>query len=148
MHETSNQRLFSQADIPANLQARSVEVDDISDTVSIQWADDCPTFSTDHVTTLNLQNLRNIATSGTQSSSADIQEPQKLWPLAPSEIPDFNYEAYMNDDETLYTVLRQLRIHGLAFVTNSPQNEESVSAIATRIGPIKDTFYGRTWDGK
>lgn len=149
VHHTSNQRLFAHADLPADLQARSVDIDEASNTVNIKWASDASTFSADHITALSLSALRNIALSGDASGSpGETQERQKLWPLAPSEIPDYDYDAYMNDDKTLYQLMRQLRVNGLAFVTNSPQNEESVSAIATRMGPIKDTFYGPTWDGR
>jgi hypothetical protein len=29
-----------------------------------------------------------------------------------------------------------------------PSGEESVINIGTRIGPLRDSFYGRTWDVK
>lgn len=60
---------------------------------------------------------------------------------------DFDYNEYMQDDRELYRLIRQLRTDGLAFVTNVPGEVESLATIATRIGPVKDTFYGRTWDG-
>lgn len=149
VHHTSRQRLFAHVDIPVDLQARSVEINETSDTVSIKWKNDAPTFPSDHTTTLRLSDLRNIAKSGSASATAaEIQETQLLWPLDPSAIPDYDFDAYMSNDETLYQAMRQLRVNGLAFVTNSPQNEEAVSQIATRMGPMKDTFYGATWDGK
>lgn len=149
VHETSRQRLFAHVDIPIDLQARSIEVNQPSDAVSIKWINDVPGFAEDHTTTLNLSDLRNVVQTGSASGSpVEFLEREKLWPLRPSDIQDFDYNEYMNDDKVLYKLMRQLRVNGLAFVTNSPQNEESVSAIATRMGPIKDTFYGPTWDGK
>lgn len=60
---------------------------------------------------------------------------------------DFDYNEYMQDDEAVYKLITQLRSDGLAFVTNVPGAVDSLATIATRIGPLKDTFYGRTWDG-
>ena len=54
----------------------------------------------------------------------------------------------MEDDKTLYKLIEQLQVQGLAFIANVPGEEESLAKIATRIGPVKDTFYGYTWDGK
>jgi hypothetical protein len=54
----------------------------------------------------------------------------------------------MEDDSLLHDVIKQLRVHGLAFVNNIPGLESSLVTIATRMGPIKDTFYGQTWDGE
>ncbi|KAK6221647.1 mitochondrial protein [Colletotrichum tabaci] len=59
---------------------------------------------------------------------------------------DYNYNTYMQDDSVLYDVIKQLRIDGLAFVSNVPGTEEALATITTRIGPVKDTFYGYTWD--
>lgn len=54
----------------------------------------------------------------------------------------------MQDDETALKLVTQLYTYGIAFITNVPGIEKSVSAMATRIGPVKDTLYGYTWDGK
>ena len=63
-------------------------------------------------------------------------------------LPDFEYDAYIPDDSTLHELIRHLRTHGLVFIEKVPGLEESVATIAERIGPVKDTLYGRTWDGK
>ncbi|KAK5714790.1 hypothetical protein LTR17_017037 [Elasticomyces elasticus] len=52
----------------------------------------------------------------------------------------------MKDDATVYSVVKQLKTQGLVFITGVPDVEQSVAAIGERIGPIRDTFYGRTWD--
>jgi gamma-butyrobetaine dioxygenase len=57
----------------------------------------------------------------------------------------------MTDDKTLYKVLQSLYTHGLVFLKNVPDTIKidssiSVAAIAERIGPIRQSFYGRTWD--
>jgi alpha-ketoglutarate-dependent taurine dioxygenase len=61
------------------------------------------------------------------------------------------YERYLGSDEVLFRTLQMLRTHGLVFIYNIPDtidtdSSKSVVAIAERIGTIRDTFYGRTWD--
>ena len=74
---------------------------------------------------------------------------QVLWNKHPlPSLPDYDYDAYMNDDAALQKLLDQLRVDGLAFVTNVPGTEAAASDIAKRIGPVKESFYGYVWDGK
>lgn len=53
----------------------------------------------------------------------------------------------MQDDASLYTAMKKLCRDGLLFVTGIPDNDQGLVRIATRMGPMKDTFYGLTWDG-
>jgi hypothetical protein len=92
--------------------------------------------------------LRNISSSGCYAGSLKDPVPsQVLWTQEPLNLPDYDYQEYMKDDQILHQVICQLRTHGVAFVTGIPGVEESLATMATRIGPIKDTFYGYTWDG-
>ncbi|KAE8151443.1 hypothetical protein BDV25DRAFT_138863 [Aspergillus avenaceus] len=145
--ETSGQRLFSAADIPADIQARKVEVGTRSDSVKITWENDLPGYEEEHTTTLKVTALQDMVQSGcAPGMHRDTFTAQALWSTKPLNLPDYDYERYMKDDSVLYQLVRQLRIHGLAFVTNVPGVKESLATIATRIGPVKDTFYGHTWD--
>jgi hypothetical protein len=119
------------------------------DTVSILWDKDAPGFGSDHETTLSVTDLREIIKSGTPRSP--FQGPlakQETWDAQSCDLPDFEYNAYMQDNSTLYGLIQQLRTHGLVFITKVPGVERSVATIAERIGPVKDTLYGHTWDGK
>ncbi|KAJ4256049.1 hypothetical protein NW762_009123 [Fusarium torreyae] len=147
VHEWTNQRLFSTADIPADIQPRSVEIDSASESVNIKWNKDVPGHSVDHTTTLSVAALRELSRSGSLPGfGKDTHHAQVLWTKEPLNLQDFDYEEYMNDDKAVYKLIHQLRTDGLAFVTNVPGVERSVAAIATRIGPVQDTFYGHTWD--
>ncbi|KAG5462804.1 MAG: taurine catabolism dioxygenase TauD, TfdA family-domain-containing protein, partial [Olpidium bornovanus] len=58
-------------------------------------------------------------------------------------------DEYMSsDDRGLLKILRSLGKYGLAFVTGAKNDVATTEAIAKRIGTIRDTFYGRTWDVK
>ncbi|GAB1210383.1 hypothetical protein APSETT445_009175 [Aspergillus pseudonomiae] len=140
-------RLFSAADIPADVHARAVEIDSPSDSVKIAWEKDVPGYKKEHITTLSMKAVRRMTQSGrAPGSHADSFPPPVLWSKEPLNLPDYDYDAYMKDDKTLYQLISQLRTEGLAFVTNVPGLTESLATIATRIGPVKDTFYGHTWD--
>lgn len=149
VHESTRQRLFSAADIPTNLKPRSVEIDVASNAVNIKWQNDLSGYTPEHTTTIPLLDLRNVKQSGSFSGACAEHIPAPLlWTQKPLALPDYDYETYMKDDEALLGIMKQLSIHGLAFVNNIPSLEESLVKLATRMGPIKDTFYGYTWNGR
>lgn len=45
-------------------------------------------------------------------------------------------------------IKKNLAAAGILFLTNVPTDETAVEAIAEKLGPIKNTFYGKTWDVK
>ncbi|OQE26261.1 hypothetical protein PENSTE_c005G04610 [Penicillium steckii] len=127
--------------------ARNIEVDIPSDTVTITWNNDLVGYGEEHTTTLNIAALQSMKESGyTPGSQSDNFPAQVMWSKKALNLPDYPYEQYMEDDSVLYQLVKQLRTDGLAFVTNVPGLRESLAKIATRIGPVKDTFYGHTWD--
>ncbi|CAO2654759.1 Nn.00g114920.m01.CDS01 [Neocucurbitaria sp. VM-36] len=147
VHESTNQRLFSTADIPANVRARVVEVDAASDSVKIKWDNDVAGYDDEHATTFGLAELQGLAQTGSLPvTRRDSFGSPSLWSEKRLELPDYDYESYLKNDHTLFQLMKQLHTYGLAFVTNIPGKETSLATIATRMGPIKDTFYGQTWD--
>lgn len=117
--------------------------------MNIKWERDVPGFSHDHTTKVSVAALRELKQSGSLPGlGRDAHDAQILWTKKPlGNIQDFNYNEYMKDVQQVYELIHQLRTDGLAFVTNVPGEVESLATIATRIGPVMDTFYGRTWDG-
>jgi alpha-ketoglutarate-dependent taurine dioxygenase len=62
-----------------------------------------------------------------------------------------SYTDFLSNDATTYQVLQQLSSHGLVFLKDVPDSSAtdssaSLNAIVSRIGPIRTTFYGPTWD--
>lgn len=95
VHESTKQRLFSTADIPANVHARTVEVDCLSESVAITWENDVPGHGKEHVTELSMAALRNIVQSGqAPGSHRDSFVPPVLWSKEPLHLPDYNYDVY------------------------------------------------------
>lgn len=58
------------------------------------------------------------------------------------------YDKYMKSDSALLGALRMLRSHGLVFIRGIPDDSDAVEGLAERIGNLKHTFYGKTWDVK
>jgi gamma-butyrobetaine dioxygenase len=150
VHESSRQRLYSTAQIPPDIQARTVDVSPLdSESVRITWDNDGPGFDETHETRLRMDVLRSLKNVGAMSGPfQDALEAQVLWARDDYDLPDTDFEGYVDNDAALYAAMKQLRTHGLVFVTGIPDNDDALTQIARRIGPMKDTFYGHTWDGK
>ncbi|KAK9472450.1 uncharacterized protein V1510DRAFT_417547 [Dipodascopsis tothii] len=80
--------------------------------------------------------------------------PEVYWEQATlgQHLVDVDFDAYMADDGVLRQFLLGLYSTGLAFVSNVPAQERladgqiAVEAIGRRIGYIKNTFYGPSWN--
>lgn len=93
--------------------------------------------------------LRQISASGsTPGPFQGVTPRHQLWSGNCGDLPDYPYEKYISDEAVVYDVVKQLKTHGLAFITGCPGVEASVAEVGERIGPVRDTFYGRTWDGR
>ncbi|RMY47380.1 hypothetical protein D0863_15648 [Hortaea werneckii] len=144
--QSNRQKLFWTTQIPSDISA-TVEPGTNPEVVRLKWTGDIPNFPKDHVTELSVQALRNLVNVACPTPSPEL--PSKvLWDDASfrEDVRDLDYEAYMSDDSVLHQALQYLHTHGLVFLTNVPEQESSVSTIAERIGPVKNTFYGYTWD--
>ncbi|KAI7466309.1 Clavaminate synthase-like protein [Hortaea werneckii] len=144
--QSTRQKLFWTTQIPSDISA-TVEPGTNPQVVRLKWKRDIQNFPEDHVTELSVQALRNLVNVACPTPSPDL--PSKvLWDDASfrEDVRDLDYKAYMSDDSVLHQALQYLHTHGLVFLTNVPEQETSVSTIAERIGPVKNTFYGYTWD--
>ncbi|CED82797.1 Uncharacterized membrane protein [Phaffia rhodozyma] len=74
--------------------------------------------------------------------ASDLKDLQTLWT---------SYEDFKFTPRALHTVLRQLATHGIAFIRDVPTDQTEndtceLRALANRIGELRHTFYGQTWD--
>lgn len=142
---STRQKHFATVDIPQDVGPRTVQQDEAN--VHITWSNDIPGLDESHVTSIPLSTIHNILGNG-RPVQARIPLPKALWDAQTytEETHDFDYDAYMNDETVLYRALQQLETHGLMFITSVPESEHAVESVAQRIGPLKTTFYGKTWD--
>ncbi|KAK6000109.1 hypothetical protein QM012_004097 [Aureobasidium pullulans] len=141
---STRQKRFDTADIPSNIRIRNIETK--GPNVIITWKHDISGFGPDHETVL-LSDWLGLAPEspvtheylGGKFNWNNLQLKQMMG-------PDFDYNEYMSDDQVLFDLLQKLQVYGLVFIKNVPEAESSVVHTANRIGPLKNTFYGDTWD--
>lgn len=157
---SSGQKNFSTFDIADTIQPRSIQQD--GDKVAITWNDDLADYDSSHTTILDTEFLRTAGDYGDSISGtakrgsrkrhrpAEENIPQLPWTNASisTSVPTLDYESYLTSDSTLDEALLSLRAHGLLFLSNVPESPSSVETVAQRIGPLKTTFYGKTWSVK
>lgn len=146
----SKQKLFQTSDIPENLEGscRSVVDQEKGLSIELEWKSDVKGFGPEHRTRHSIDWLRRALNTEVELRGGVRHDDRVLWDRA--KITQDNkwvdYDDYMSKDETLFDALTHLNKYGLLFLKNVPDSEESVVELASRIGTLKDTFYGRTWD--
>jgi len=146
---SSTQKTFQTTDIPANIEAKSIEVLE-NRTVKITWKNDIPGFGLNHTSTFSQAFFSSHITQKLLVDSHSPPPDPRVWHKnkIAKELESINYEDYMKDDEVLHRALLFMNLHGLLLLKGVPESETAVEDIVGRVGTIRDTFYGRTWDVK
>jgi len=140
---STRQREFSYADIPINIKIKSQSQDEQGN-LNVTWENDIPGFE-DHVSHYKHDELVNLFVGPPPLRHRLVSS---IWnrEVFESETEDITFDDFMNDRRSLANVIRLLDHHGLVFIKGVPEDAESVGHIAERIGPLRNTFYGSTWD--
>lgn len=153
---STSQKTFQTADIPANIEGCCQVTDTLeeADLAVIDWKNDIMGFPEDHQTILSVEFLEHALRQESRHK-AKQHEPRArvLWDGKTMQRDNLyiDYDRYMGSDEALFKTLQMLHTHGLVFINNVPDtidtdSSKSVVTIAERIGTMRDSFYGRTWD--
>ena len=156
VNPSTSQKNFQTADIPASIEGScqvTTELED-DDIALISWKDDIAGWPEGHQTALPLDFLRSaIQQERNFQTKQHAVAKRTLWEnkTMSRDIAFLDYASYMRNDKTLYQALKLLHTHGLVFIKKVPDtiatdSSTSVTAIAERIGNMRLTFYGRTWD--
>jgi gamma-butyrobetaine dioxygenase len=146
---SSTQKRFQTTDIPEKIKARFVEMNAEGD-YKITWENDIPGFGPDHVSTFTEHVLHeHLSPHALADARFEPSEP-RYWnrKRITRELQSVKYEDYMKDDQALYRALLFLNMHGILLLKDVPESETAVENITSRMGTLRDTFYGRTWDVK
>ncbi|KAG0230215.1 hypothetical protein BGW42_001082 [Actinomortierella wolfii] len=83
-------------------------------------------------------------------ATARMNHAPKLWDTTVMEknVLWLDYKEYMETPQGLLKAVKHLQDYGLFFLKNVPTNDDEVATAAERIGHLRHTFYGRTWDVK
>ncbi|KAL2841915.1 hypothetical protein BJY01DRAFT_6731 [Aspergillus pseudoustus] len=143
----SKQRNFRSSDIPVDISTKACTWDGA--TLSLTWNKDVPGFKSDHITKYNAADLyypwdlqwHSFHSTGPERRRQNWEGPEmkqlQHW---------ISYNDYMYDDEKFTVAMRNLSSLGLVFVKDIPDSREMVEKIAARMGPLRNSFYGSTWD--
>jgi gamma-butyrobetaine dioxygenase len=141
----SGQKNFGTTDIPDQLSIQSCRrLEDAS--LEIVWEDDFLSPAQTHVSVFPPSTVRTWFNRNHRRSPSlpkAILWDKDIFAASPSMV---TYDDWVSGGPKFHAALAQLSSHGLIFIDNVPQSEESVVTIATQIGHVMETFYGRTWD--
>jgi gamma-butyrobetaine dioxygenase len=158
VNPSSTQKNFQTADIPTTIEGSCQITTELEETdlALINWRDDIPGYPEGHQTALPLDFLRESLRLENNYRTMQHEIPaHTFWEnkTMTRDITYLDYNSYMKSEETLYKALKMLYTHGLVFLKNVPDtistdSATSVTSIVERIGSMRLTFYGRTWDVK
>ncbi|KAJ5953094.1 uncharacterized protein N7479_011507 [Penicillium vulpinum] len=141
----SKQRSFRTSDIPKDIAPSLISWD--GKKLSIRWANDSEGSQTAHESTWDRGFLKSPIFNTHRQHRSATSKPI-MWGRAQMDKTQHwvSYSDYIADDSKFATAMQQLQRLGLIFVKDIPDSRLMVEAIATRMGPLRNTFYGSTFD--
>ena len=149
---STRQKVFQTCDIPVNIEATILQ--ETKDAFKVAWKNDVLGYESDHISIYPKDELSpNSNPRDAQSAEFSTATPNEIIvPWAESSSKQLTsllqYDAYLSSDDVLQAALLHLKKYGLIMLNEVPRSEEAVERIASRIGHLRETFYGRTWDVK
>ncbi|KAH8691955.1 hypothetical protein BGW36DRAFT_386617 [Talaromyces proteolyticus] len=147
----TKQRYFRTSDIPSKIKPRQMRWIDESwvdeeKVLEILWDNDVPGYDSSHVTRVTADEIRFPASFHYNKETHG--RPRVFWNKAGMDEAQhwISYKDYIENDAKFGKALRALARYGLIFIKDIPESREMVEKIATRIGPLRNSFYGSTWD--
>lgn len=145
---STSQRLFETADIPLTIAVDKLHTLPDGTTI-IEWTNDVPGFHP-HTTKFS---------HGFLSKQRHLQERMEMSYSLPKHIHwdqkkmiennhIIEYEDYLGSNRTLHTALKQLHSFGMLYLSKVPNDPKAIESIANRIGPLRNSLYGSTWNVK
>jgi alpha-ketoglutarate-dependent taurine dioxygenase len=141
----SKQRSFRTGDIPNNIRPTWVKWN--GKELSIKWDNDIPGYTPDHISVWTRAYLKNPIVD-THDQNGFPKDGPLFWGQSKMNRLQHwvSFEDYVNDDHAFTASMQNLKRLGLIFVKDVPEFREMVEQIATRMGPLRNTFYGSTFD--
>jgi alpha-ketoglutarate-dependent taurine dioxygenase len=142
--ESTRQRKFVTAHIPQNIQAVFRGRSD-QGRIKVGWKNDIPGYPAQHQSIYSQSQLRAL-TSPPPSSA--VSRARLYWDRTSfgERASSTTYADFVNDTQAYRDSVSALHRDGLIFITEVEADEQAVARMAERIGPLRNTFYGPTWD--
>jgi alpha-ketoglutarate-dependent taurine dioxygenase len=138
------QRHFVTAHIPQDIQpvfkGRSSH-----GRVKVGWKNDIPGYPAEHQSVYSQSYLR--ALTGPHPPSP-VARKRLYWDRESFEKRAnwTSYADFMKDTEAFKTAVSALHRDGLIFIRDVEESEQTVVKMGERLGPLRNTFYGSTWN--
>ena len=143
---STTQKLFETADISPGVRIkRQRRLEDGG--VEITWKNDIVGFE-DHISRFSYEFLSKSRSHKSSLRSSIDESKRSFWDrqtMMENELA-LDYQDYLHSPAALPAALKHLWRYGLLFVSNVPSQPDAIKNIATRIGPLRNTLYGETWD--
>src|SRR5579871_3347569 len=146
---STRQKLFNTTDIPDDIAPRAIRLKN-KGSLEVIW--DHP-VDHPHVSHYEPELLLHYSTPERRRHFRFPLQQQIYWDgeMMRENLLKVDYNAFLTDDQMLHKVLVQLHLYGLAFFVNVPSvntDGGEIENLASRIGEVRQTFYGKTWDVK
>lgn len=148
INPSTKQKLFETSNLPLNLAIREKRWSNDGN-LEISWENDLPGFE-DHTSSFSPDSMKvawGIEARGMTSNNIWTHTAWSMDDIVQNlDLITFTYQDYVNNRKTLKQAVNQLHNFGIVFITSCPLEPDCVRFLAQRIGPLKATFYGETWD--
>jgi alpha-ketoglutarate-dependent taurine dioxygenase len=143
---STKQKLFDTADIPIDITAADVKTGE-DGTLELSWNHDIPSYQ-GHRSKYTAEFVKQYLWPAAQLGRAAGRPNWQGWDNQSFRERNqaFHYDDYLSSDRVLYNFLGRLNEDGLAFIDGVPLDPDSIKHMAARIGALRHTFYGATWD--
>ncbi len=135
-HPTVGERLLVSLDVPLDLVAENVALDD-DGTLAVRWPDGHRSNYPAHW----------LAANDYESGATPLPPAAARWPEEFRRTPpEVDFAAIMSGDGAVLEWLEQLETYGVSFVRNAPTEIGTVTEVAERIAFIRNSNFGPIWD--
>uniref|UniRef100_A0A3Q3W2Y9 Uncharacterized protein n=1 Tax=Mola mola TaxID=94237 RepID=A0A3Q3W2Y9_MOLML len=127
------------SDVDINIGIDAVEVTDDSK-VSIVWPDK-------HTSVFDAEWLKKrcFSAAARQALQEDLFLNERYYWDSKLRVPTADFEEVLRDDKAALDWLLALRRVGIVYLKGAPTERGQVARLAERIGYLRLTFYGHTW---
>ena len=148
VNHSDRQRNYNWADIPSDIEVAEHEVRP-DGTIQIRWKNDVPGYE-DHLSIYSPSFVAAMLSPKEHHGRSIFDRRKKTTAWANDDFDvdtaTIAYEDYMQSADSVHTALDQLHKTGLVFISDVPKSDVSVNSLAERIGALRNTFYGSTWN--
>jgi gamma-butyrobetaine dioxygenase len=135
LHPTTWERTIDSFALDPAIAPQGAGVEDGGETLRLTWPDG-------HVTRLDAGWLAARDYDGAMPRT--LKRPIKTWDadILRADMPEHAWQAVMDGDDAVHSMLVDLRERGLAIVRNVPAQEGEVERVARRIAFLRETNFG------